>query len=136
MNLVRSLEESLVSFYAVMKKKGIEPEITLPEGPVWRELDALAVGRVFSNIISNAMKYSDGDFSVEMTEDGTITFANVAGSLDSVTVGRLFDRFYTVEDGQNSTGLGLSIAKVLTERMGGNIVAKYDHGKLQLILTL
>ncbi len=126
-NLVRALEESLVSFYGAMQERGIQPEIHLPESPVWRELDAGALSRVFSNIISNALKYSDGDFSVEMKESGEITFANTAAGLSAVEVGRMFDRFYTVEAGRNSTGLGLSIAKLLTERMGGRIEAEYQH---------
>ena len=58
MDVVRALEESLLSFYAVMQEKGIQPEIELPEEPVFRELDAGAVNRIFSNIISNALKYS------------------------------------------------------------------------------
>lgn len=128
MDLVRALEESLISFYAVMKEKNITPQIDLPEDAIWMQLDAGAVNRIFSNIISNAIKYSDGDLSVVMTENGAVTFSNTARNLNAVTVGRLFNRFYTVEASRNSTGLGLSIAKVLTERMGGNISAKYqDH---------
>ena len=134
-NLVRVLEESLVSFYGVMKERGNMPEIIIPETPVWRDLDCAAVNRIFSNIISNALKYTDGDFSVSMEEDGIITFTNKTDDLDAVTVGRLFDRFYTVETGSNSTGLGLAIAKILTERMGGSIEAVYEQGRLRLILS-
>ena len=136
MDVVRALEESLLSFYAVMQEKGIQPEIELPEEPVYRELDAGAVNRIFSNIISNALKYSDGDLSVVMDIDGSITFTNTAHNLNAVTVGRLFDRFYTVEASRNSTGLGLSIAKLLIERMGGNIEAIYNSNKLQIKITL
>lgn len=99
---------------------------------VWRSLDAGAVNRVFSNIISNALKYSDGDLSVIMAKNGCITFSNTAQNLNAVTVGRLFDRFYTVEASRNSTGLGLSIAKILTERMGGSIFAEYHNKKLYI----
>ena len=130
MDVVRALEESLLSFYAVMQEKSIRPEIQLPEEPVYRELDAGAINRIFSNIISNALKYSDGDFFVEMNDDGKITFSNRACNLNTVAVGRLFDRFYTVEASRNSTGLGLSIAKLLTERMGGSISAKYQEERL------
>ena len=133
-DLVGALEESLVSFYGAMKEIGIEPEIGLPEGPVWRDLDKSAVGRIFSNIISNAIKFSDGELSVFMTEDGIITFSNPAKNLDAVAVGRLFDRFYTVEASRNSTGLGLSIAKVLTERMGGSISADYRDNSVFIML--
>ena len=132
MDVVRALEESLLSFYAVMQEKGIQPEIELPEEPVFRELDTGAVNRIFSNIISNALKYSDGDLSVLMTKEGCITFSNTAQNLNSVAVGRLFDRFYTVETSRNATGLGLSIAKLLTERMGGSIAAQYESAKLNI----
>lgn len=129
-DLVRALEESLVSFYGVFKERNIEPEIRLPEEPVWKTLDKEAISRVFSNIISNAIKYSEGDFSVSMTESGVITFSNIARKMDAVSVGRLFDRFYTVETGGNSTGLGLSIAKILVNRMNGSISAEYKDSRL------
>lgn len=129
-DLVRALEESLVSFYGVFKERNIEPEIRLPEEPVWKTLDKEAISRVFSNIISNAIKYSEGDFSVSMTESGIITFSNIARKMDAVSVGRLFDRFYTVETGGNSTGLGLSIAKILVNRMNGSISAEYRDSRL------
>lgn len=134
LDIVRALEESLLSFYGVMQEKGIQPEIDLPEEPVYRELDAGAVNRIFSNIISNAIKYSDGDLSITMTSSGSITFTNTAKDLNAVTVGRLFDRFYTVDAGRNSTGLGLSIAKLLTERMGGSISAQYQNRRLSVII--
>lgn len=135
LDVVRALEESLLSYYAVLEERGIQPQITLPEEPVWRELDPGALNRIFSNILSNSLKYSDGDLTVTMDGDGRVTFGNTAKNLDAVSVGRLFDRFYTVEAGRNSTGLGLSIAKILTERMGGSLEAVLSEGTLKLILT-
>lgn len=67
-----------------------------------------------------------------MDADGCVTFTNTAHNLNTVTVGRLFDRFYTVEASRNSTGLGLSIAKLLIERMGGTIHAKYESESLSI----
>lgn len=48
--------------------------------------------------------------------------------------GKLFDRFYTVENVKGSTGLGLSIARLLTEKMGGSITASWNDG--YLVITL
>lgn len=132
LDLVRELEESLLSFHSLMCRQGLKPSLTLPEEPVWRQLDRSALARIFSNILSNALKYSDGALAVTMTEAGTITFANPAKDLDPVAVGRLFDRFYTVEASRNATGLGLSIAKALTEQMGGTIGAEYEKGWLRI----
>ena len=136
LNLCRILEDNLLSFYGVMQEKGIVPQISLPEEPVWRTLDKAALNRIFSNIVSNAVKYSDGDLTVMLTADGTITFSNQAKALTSVEVGRLFDRFYTVESGRSSTGLGLSIAKVLTEKCGGQITADDHEGRLSIRVRL
>ena len=135
-NVVNVLEESLLSFYGMIQKNGIRPQIELPEIPVWRELDIGALNRIFSNIISNALKYTDGDFMVTMKEDGSIVFSNKAEALNPLIVGKLFDRFYTVEDNRNSTGLGLSIAKLLTERMGGLIGAEHIDGRLLIMVKL
>lgn len=131
-DLRRSLEESLLSFYGVMQQNGIEPNISVTEKPVERVLDPTAVNRIFNNIISNALKYSDGDFNVCMKDNGVITFSNTAKDLTPVMAGKLFERFYTVETGRNSTGLGLSIAKLLTERMGGTITASYHDNILSI----
>ncbi len=134
LDVKRVLEESLLSFYALMQEKHIQPKIELPEEPVWRDLDIGALSRIFSNIISNAIKYSDGDFSVSLATDGTIVFSNSAKDLDPVTAGKLFDRFYTVEASRNSSGLGLSIAKLLTEQMGGLIHSEYQNGRLRILV--
>ncbi|NLA77762.1 MAG: HAMP domain-containing histidine kinase [Clostridiales bacterium] len=133
-DLRRVLEESLLSFYGVFMEKGIEPVISLAETPVERLLDPVSLSRIFGNIISNAVKYSDGDFRVHMDADGAVVFSNIARGLDTVSVGRLFDRFYTLETGRNSTGLGLSIARLLTERMGGTV--KADYKEQQLLITV
>lgn len=131
--LNRRLEDSISALYASLKQKHITPEITMPEQKISRMLNRNALSRVFGNIINNAVKYSDGDLVITLSEDGEITFANHASQLDEIKVGRLFDRFYTVETASaESTGLGLSIAKVLTEQMGGEISAEYEDGMIQV----
>lgn len=128
------LEESIAAFYTVLKERNIVPEVQMPETKVVRMLDRSALSRVFSNLISNAIKYSDGDLRVNLSEDGEITFSNMASGLDEIQVGRLFDRFYTVEAARKSTGLGLAISKTLVEEMNGLISAKYENGRLSVMI--
>lgn len=128
------LEESLAEFYGAIVQKGITPKIEITETRVVRILDKTALKRIFGNIIGNAVKYSGGDLFVTLAEDGTATFSNIAEGLDSVAVGKLFDRFYTVETAGNSTGLGLSIAKLLAEQMGGTITAEYAESRVVITL--
>lgn len=130
------LEESLATFYGAVSQRGITPEITITERRIERITDRSALTRVFGNIITNALKYSSGDLFVEMTEDCVITFANSSDNLERVSAERLFDRFYTVETGSNSTGLGLSIAKLLVEQMNGSISAEIRDSKLFITVKL
>ncbi len=129
------LEQSLAGLYGALSARGITPEVQMPKGKVMRQLDAAALRRIFDNILSNAVKYSDGDLSVTLAPNGSVTFSNRAPSLSRVQAERLFDRFYTVETARSSTGLGLSIAKLLTEKLGGTIAAEYKNGMLQLCVA-
>ena len=69
-----------------------------------------------------------------MNESGRIIFANTSRKITSVEAAKLFDRFYTVDSNRKSTGLGLSIAKLLVERMNGKIYAYYEESKLYITI--
>ena len=126
------LEESIAAFYTVLTERNIVPEIQISETKVVRMLDRSALSRVFSNLISNVIKYSDGDLKIVLSENGEIAFSNMASGLDEIQVGRLFDRFYTVEAARKSTGLGLTISKTLVEQMKGTISATYENNRLSI----
>lgn len=134
LSLKSELEIALAGAYGMLSQRGIVPEIHMPETDVKRALNHAALQRVLGNILANTAKYSDGDLTVVLTETGEILFRNRASSLSQVEADRLFDRFYTVENAKGSTGLGLSIAKQLTERMGGSIRAEWKKGNLFIIL--
>ena len=133
--LNRLLEDSISAFYAALKQRDITPRITLPEKKIRRTLSRSACSRLFGNLISNALKYSDGDLEITLKDTGEIIFSNHASRLDRIQVERLFDRFYTVETASSrSNGLGLSIARALTEQMGGAISAGYEDGILRICI--
>ena len=128
------LEDSIMGYYAALTEKGIAPKIELTEKKIVRKINRASLSRVFSNLINNAIKYSDGDLEIILSDSGIIKFSNTASKLTAVQVEHLFDRFYTVETARNSTGLGLSIARTLVEQMGGDIYAE-QHGK-KLMITV
>ena len=134
-DLRAAVEEALLSFYGAFQQKGVVPQLSLPQGPVTRQLDKAALSRVLGNILTNALKYSPGELAVALSPAGGLTFSNPAPGLDPVSAGRLFHRFYTVESSAQSTGLGLSIARELTQRLGGTISARWESGRLQVELT-
>ena len=130
----RVLEESIAAFYVALNERKIIPSIKMPESKVICYLDGSALARVFSNLLNNAIKYSDGDLDIILSETGEIIFSNTASGLNEVQVGKLFDRFYTVEAARKSTGLGLAIAKTLVEQMNGTISAKYENNRLSICI--
>lgn len=135
-NVGQVLEDSIMGYYGALEQNGIVPNVTLTEHKIIRELNKAYLSRIFSNLLNNAVKYSNGDLDITMNDTGEITFSNTAKELSAVEVEQLFDRFYTVEVGRNSTGLGLSIARTLVERMGGSITADFKNDKLSIRITL
>ncbi len=133
--LNRALQECIAAHYSALTQRGIVPKVSIAEKLTERLLNKAALARILDNIMSNALKYSDGDLFIALLPDGSITFRNHAKDLDEISIGRLFDRFYTVENGRSGTGLGLSIAKILTEQAGGSIRA-YKEGDMFTIELL
>ena len=130
------LQESIAAAYTMLKENGITPTVSLPNTEVVRTFDHAAMNRVFSNLLTNAAKYSDGDLDISLSENGVLCFSNTASKLSEVEVGRLFERFYTVDAARKSTGLGLAIARTLVERMGGSITVNYTNSILTIRIEL
>lgn len=130
------LEECVASQYHALRQAKIILEIHMPESIVYCTMNRVALNRIFSNLIENAIKYSDGDLYIELTEKGEITVSNMASKLTAIEANKLFDRFYTVESARKSTGLGLSIVKVLVEQADGTIESEYSEGRLMISIRL
>lgn len=130
------LEEAIAGFYGALTERGIQPEIEITEKRILCQANREALSRVFGNILNNALKYSDGDLKITLNDTGEVIFSNTASGLDEVQVGRLFDRFFSVEAARNSTGLGLAISKTLIEQMNGSITANYQENRLNILLRL
>ena len=137
------LESSISAYYSVLKQNHIVPEISIPDQQITGRVNENALSRVLGNILSNAVKYSDGDLKIVLSEDGDIRISNHAcirdshaSGLSEVQAERLFDRFYTVNTARKSTGLGLSIAKALMEKMGGTITADYRENVLEICVSV
>ena len=143
MNLVKEnscinelLEEALVGYYPIFKEKNIVPEISICEQKIFRTINKASITRVFENIFSNVVKYSNGNFKVELKSDGKIIFSNNATTLDATSVQKIFNRYFSVENAKESTGIGLSIAKQLVELNGGSISAEYVKKELIIEVML
>lgn len=135
-NLRSVLEETVLSYYGALSERSIEPQINIADCVIIVSADKSALTRIFENILNNALKYSDGDLSIELKETGELTFSNSSAALSETETEKLFNRFYTVESARSSTGLGLSIAKTLSEKMNGELSASYADGKLSITLRL
>ena len=80
-------------------------------------------------LLSNAIKHSNrgGDITVR-TRSGAITVQDEGAGISSVNLPHIFERFYRGTGSSEGFGLGLSICKDLTERMGGSISIRSREG--------
>lgn len=124
------LEDTILSYYALIKKKDLTPEINITTKRIYRKIDKNMAIRILENIISNTIKYTDEDIKITLLDNGKIIIKNKSHVLDNTTVNKMFDRYYTIESGSNTSGIGLSIAKQLVNINGGKITAKYSQGYL------
>ncbi len=127
-NVSNLLRDTLGMFYNDFLEKDTEPSITIPEEAVLLMGDRAALKRIFENIMHNALVHGTGSYGVHMetaTDQCRIIFSNQTDSIEEDDIDRIFERFFTTDKSRTkkSTGLGLSIAKKLTEEMKGSIGA-------------
>ena len=109
--------------------------MTLPEAPVWVEGDATRLEQVFTNLLSNANKYTPerGDIEINLSAglfDGAAGYAVVkvvdnGEGIEAELVPRLFELFSQADrslaHSQGGLGIGLSLVRTLVELHGGRV---------------
>lgn len=103
------------------------------------------IQQLLSVLLDNAVRYSrgDGDIEINVSEDRSrikMEVSNPCRFDRPVDVDRLFDRFYRPDSSRNAndggSGIGLAIAKTVTEIHGGTITAKCPEGKKMIIRVI
>ncbi len=125
--------ESIIDFYEILTEKAFAVEIQIPDEPVAVYADRDSLGRILSNLISNAIRYGgDGHYlGLTLRTDESFAYVDITDhgkGIASSEIPYVFDRLYTLEDSRNiqiqGNGLGLAIAKSLTEKMNGTLTLK------------
>ena len=132
-DLARALSDQLAAAYGQIEESGLAMEVEIGDclPPVWA--DSGAVTRIFSNLLTNALRHGSDTLTVKLYRSGgyvVSAFSNRADGLTAEDAGHVFERFYTADKmrtGQ-STGLGLAIVKALAERMGHTACARWEDG--------
>lgn len=131
------LTDTLVGFYDRFNERGITPEIRLPKEEVAVYADESAVRRVLENLLANTVEHATGLVVIRFEQHhktADFTIVNEAKELSESDVRFLFDRFYTVDRTRSAqgSGLGLSIAKSLMDKMNGSLTAELHGGNLTM----
>lgn len=133
--ILNDLIEEVVGMTKQYSKHQIQ--IELPNKLVQVKADANRLKQVLLNLIDNAIKYSDVEKPItikieQKQEETTIQIIDRGMGISLQQQGRIFERFYRVDEARNrsgGTGLGLSIVKTLVERMGGSIFVRSQIGE-------
>jgi PAS domain S-box-containing protein len=130
------VREALEPFRRVAQEGGIDLETMIPDNLPMVYADTGQMDHVFSNLLSNALRYTapGGRISVTAETEGKFVrfFVTDTGSgIPHQFLQRIFEQFFRVPDQkqETGTGLGLSIAKEIIEAHGGNINVESKEGQ-------
>lgn len=137
-NLTALVTECLAGAVALFEERGLR--VNLKESSAVTILaDRPMTERIVLNLIRNCAAHAAGDIAVAVTasETAEIFFGNPVESPDDIDAARLFDRFYTGDRARRkTTGLGLSIVKLLAGQMGGSVGADLQGNQLSIRVQL
>lgn len=144
-DLTQLLEQVSASFELEAEKHGIQMQTDFAQSPLMVEVVPDKIGRVFSNLVPNALKYGDGSsyirIATQVKDDQVdITVANDGVPIPEESVQHLFERFYRVESSRSKqtggTGLGLAIVQSIIETHHGHVGVKSDESATTFTVTI
>lgn len=124
------------------EKNQLEMVVECPQPPVEIYVDGRHLWRIIDNLMGNICKYAQPGTRVYITLEKfhgmvIMTFRNISKDRLKMTSEELFGRFVRGDSSRNTEGhgLGLSIAKSLTELMHGNLAVQIDGDLFKVILS-
>lgn len=129
--LNKIVKNTVFSYYDEWTKRGIAPEIKLPDSLVFIDGNEQALRRILQNVIKNGLDHGKNNISICLSLAGgeaRLCVKNEVDNAKDIDVSKVFDRFYKADYARSKTssGLGLSIAKELACRMNGSLTAYLD----------
>jgi signal transduction histidine kinase len=129
-------------YHERLKAQSLTPIAELPERDVYVYADGRLLWRVFDNLMNNVCKYAMPGTRVYLTLSGqnghaTVTLRNISGSPLNIPPEEITERFVRGDSSRNTegSGLGLSIAKSMTELMGGTFHIDIDGDLFKVTIT-
>ena len=121
-----------LSFYEDIQRKNITPHIEFSEEPVWVYGNYEAYSRIIHNILINAMRHGKNSLELRLEQKkGEIHFSckNDVENPEEIEIDKVFEQFYKSDVNRNytSSGLGLSISKMLCDRMDAKLTAQIEE---------
>ncbi|TYR37119.1 response regulator [Sphingobacterium phlebotomi] len=136
------VHEICVRFQPAIDERAIVMNMTVGHDPLLVYADAEALTKIVTNLVDNALKYASSTVRITVSaeeETFQVTVMNDGDPIPYKYREKIFEPFYRLESAKTKTGsgIGLSLAKSLTELHKGTLVLHPDHNGLTcFILSL
>ena len=121
-------------YWEKARSKNVEIDVAMNDDEIYISGDENRLRQVFTNLLDNALKYSEPGGKIVIMEisdkdNVNISISDFGRGIPQDEIGRIFDRFYMASNSTGGTGIGLAVVKDIVDSHNGSLIYESELGQ-------